>query len=70
MGRKKVTTTVYLEAEQDRLLKALSVRTGVPVAVYIRHGVDRVLGEHEDLLPSQLSLFDGAQLSLFPNDQD
>ena len=65
MGRRKVTTTVYLDSEQDRLLKALSYRTGVPVAVYIREGVDRVLAENAELLPGQLDLFHAAQLSLF-----
>ncbi len=65
MGRRKVTTTVYLEAEQDRLLKALSARTGVPVAVYIRDGVDAVLTENAALLPGQLPLFESKQLQLF-----
>jgi predicted DNA-binding protein len=65
MARRKVTTTVYLEAEQDRLLKALSERTGVTVAAYIREGVDRVLAAHQEHLPDQLRLFDPAQLDLF-----
>ncbi|MGF1510112.1 MAG: ribbon-helix-helix domain-containing protein [Myxococcota bacterium] len=65
MARRKVTTTVYLESEQDRLLKALSERTGVTVAAYIREGVDRVLEAHADHLPHQLRLFDASQLDLF-----
>ena len=65
MGRRKVTTTVYLEAEQDRLLKALSERTGITVAAYIRKGVDHVLAENSDIPPNQLRLFDPAQLDLF-----
>ncbi|MCK6545796.1 ribbon-helix-helix domain-containing protein [Myxococcota bacterium] len=57
MARRKVLTTVYLEPEQDALLKALSERTGVPVAAYIRQGIDLVLEAHEQVLPGQLSLF-------------
>jgi predicted DNA-binding protein len=65
VGRRKVATTVYLEAEQDRLLKLLAERTGVPAAAYIREGVDRVLRAHADQLPGQYGLFDPAQLELF-----
>jgi predicted DNA-binding protein len=70
VGRRKVTTTVYLEAEQDRLLKALSVRTGVPVAAYIRDGVDQVLAAHAELLPGQMNLFESKQLQLFADAED
>ncbi|MEM1025032.1 MAG: ribbon-helix-helix domain-containing protein [Myxococcota bacterium] len=66
MARRKVTTTVYLEAEQDRLLKALSEKTGIAVASYIRLGVDLVLDRHAELLPGQMGLFDASQLDLFP----
>lgn len=65
MGRKKITTTVYLEPHQTVLLKALSERTHVPVAQYIRDGIDRILAEHRHLLPGQLGLFDPQQLGLF-----
>lgn len=65
MARRKVATTVYLEAEQDRMLKALSDRTQVPVASYIREGVDLVLAAHAHELPEQLGLFDPSQLPLF-----
>lgn len=65
MGRRKVATTVYLEAEQDRLLKILSERTGVPAAAYIREGVDRVLEAYAEHLPGQYGLFEAAQLDLF-----
>ena len=65
MARRKVATTVYLEAEQDRQLEALADRTQVSVASYIREGVDLVLAAHADELPSQLGLFDPSQLTLF-----
>lgn len=58
MARRKITTTVYLEPAQDALLKALSDRTGIPVAAYIRRGIDLVLEVHRDVLPGQLSLFE------------
>lgn len=46
MSRQKVSTTVYLEPAQLVALKALSDRTRVPVAVYVRDGVDLVLAHH------------------------
>ena len=61
MGRRKVTTTVYIEPEQDELLKALSERTGVPVAAYIRRGIDLLLEQNRDILPGQLTLFESAR---------
>lgn len=61
LGRRKVTTTVYIEPEQDELLKALSARTGVPVAMYIRRGIDLVLDQNRDVLPGQLALFETAR---------
>ncbi|MEM6960818.1 MAG: ribbon-helix-helix domain-containing protein [Myxococcota bacterium] len=59
MARKKISTTVYIDPEQNERLKLLHERTKVPVAVYIREGIDLVLRLHEDQLPGQLSL-DGA----------
>lgn len=61
VGRRKVTTTVYIEPEQDELLKALSARTGVPVAMYIRQGIDLVLDQNRGVLPGQLALFEPAR---------
>jgi predicted DNA-binding protein len=54
--RKKVSTTVYLTEEQLRSLKSLSERTRVPIAEYIREGVDMVLERHDESLPGQLTL--------------
>ena len=45
MGRKKISTTVYLEADQDISLKALSKKTMIPVAKYIRIGIEKVIAE-------------------------
>ncbi|HUT79243.1 MAG TPA: ribbon-helix-helix domain-containing protein [Polyangia bacterium] len=58
MARKKITTTIYITADQERKLKELSGRTKVPVSVYIREGIDLVLGRYEHVLPGQLSLLD------------
>jgi predicted DNA-binding protein len=58
MARKKITTTIYITADQERKLKELSQRTKVPVSVYIREGIDLVLGRYEHVLPGQLSLLD------------
>lgn len=43
MARRKVSTTVYITREQDELLKRLSQHTKVPVAEFIRQGIDLVL---------------------------
>jgi predicted DNA-binding protein len=56
MARNKISTTVYITEEQDEKLKVLSRRTKVPVAVYIREGIDLVLSRHESQLPGQLPL--------------
>ena len=47
MGRKKVSTTIYLEADQLDRLRSLSERTRIPIATYIREGVDLVLAKRE-----------------------
>ena len=56
MARKKISTTVYITPEQNEQLKLLHERTKVPVAVYIREGIDLVLQQHEKELPGQLTL--------------
>ncbi|MCX7807439.1 MAG: ribbon-helix-helix domain-containing protein [Deltaproteobacteria bacterium] len=56
MPRKKVSTTVYITPEQAEQLRLLHERTKVPIAVYIREGIDMVLEKHRHELPGQLSL--------------
>jgi predicted DNA-binding protein len=56
MARKKVSTTVYIEPEQADQLKVLHERTKVPVAVYIREGIELVLAKYQHVLPGQLTL--------------
>lgn len=56
MARKKISTTVYITSEQNERLKVLHDRTKVPIAVYIREGIDLVLERHRDELPGQLTL--------------
>jgi predicted DNA-binding protein len=56
MARKKISTTIYITPEQNDRLKLLHDRTKVPVAVYIREGIDLVLERHSDELPGQLQL--------------
>ena len=56
MARKKISTTIYITPAQSERLKMLHQRTKVPVAVYIREGIDMVLKHYEHLLPGQLSL--------------
>jgi ribbon-helix-helix protein len=64
MSRKKISTTIYVTPEQNDQLKVLHARTKVPIAVYIREGIDMVLARHAHLLPGQLQLTpagDGAE---------
>ena len=53
MARKKITTTIYITPEQNELLKMLNGRTKVPIAEYIRQGIDMVLQKYKAQLPGQ-----------------
>lgn len=46
MSREKKSTTVYLERVQLAALERLHQRTRVPIAVYLREGVDLVLARY------------------------
>src|SRR5579872_552806 len=65
MSRKKISTTIYVTPEQSERLRLLHERTKVPVAVYIREGIDLVLRQYTHLLPGQLPL--GAELAVTPS---
>ena len=56
MSRKKISTTIYVTPEQSERLRLLHERTKVPVAVYIREGIDLVLHRYANMLPGQLPL--------------
>ena len=58
--RKKISTTVYITEEQNEKLKALNKKTKVPIAEYIRQGIDLVLEKEKAHLPGQLSLSIGS----------
>ena len=47
MARKKISTTVYVEPEQDSALKRLRDRTSIPMAVLIRDAIDAMLRRWE-----------------------
>jgi hypothetical protein len=49
---------VYITPEQDQQLKILHQKTKVPVAEYIRQGIDLVLEKYKENLPGQVGLFD------------
>ena len=55
MARKKISTTIYITPEQSDLLKQLHEKTKVPVAEYIRQGIDLVLEKQRHQLPGQLT---------------
>ena len=56
MGRKKVSTTVYITEDQHKRLKELHDYTKVPVAEYIRQGIELVLKKYMQNVPSQMPL--------------
>lgn len=56
MGRNKISTTVYITPEQNEKLKLLHRKTKVPVAEYIRQGIDLLLDQQKQHLPGQLTL--------------
>ena len=56
MARKKISTTIYITPEQNELLKLLNQKTKVPVAEYIRQGIDLVLERYKDQLRGQSRL--------------
>jgi len=58
MPRKKISTTIYITPEQNDLLKQLNLKTKVPVAEYIRQGIDLVLTKYKHQLPGQLTFDD------------
>jgi predicted DNA-binding protein len=58
VARKKLSTTIYITPEQNERLKILHERTKVPIAVYIREGIDLALAKYEHVLPGQANLLD------------
>ena len=58
MPRKKISTTIYITPEQSDALKLLNTKTKVPVAEYIRQGIDLVLHKYKHMLPGQLTFED------------
>jgi predicted DNA-binding protein len=58
LARRKISTTIYITPEQDERLKLLHQRTKVPVAEYIRQGIDLILEKNRGAMPGQLTLED------------
>ncbi len=56
MSRRKVSTTIYITEEQNEQLKRLNDQTKVPVAEYIRQGIDLILERHRPSLSQQRQL--------------
>ncbi len=66
MSRKKISTTIYITPEQADRLKLLHERTKVPIAVFIREGIDLMLKHYEPVLPGQMSLDSADRGSVVP----
>ena len=56
MSSKKLATTVYITEQQQAILKELNMRSKVPVAEFIRQGIDLVIHRYRELLPGQMDL--------------
>lgn len=37
---RSISTTVYMHEEQRKALRELSIKTGIPIAVMVRAGID------------------------------
>ena len=55
---KKVTTTVYITEEQNIKLKELHSKTKVPVAEYVREGINLVLERYKNEISGQMTFED------------
>jgi hypothetical protein len=64
---KKIATTVYITEKQQELLKQLNDRSKVPIAEFIRQGIDLVLLRYSEMLPGQMDLPLGSLRSEDPN---
>jgi len=53
---KKVTTTIYITEKQQNRLKELNTQSKIPIAEFIRQGIDLILEKHEQKLSGQMSL--------------
>lgn len=55
------STTVYITPAQHEALKAISDRTGAPMAVYIRQALDLIIAAQPAPVAAPLSLVGGGQ---------
>ena len=53
---KKVATTIYITEKQQNRLKELNERSKIPIAEFIRQGIDLILKKYEEQLSGQMSL--------------
>ena len=53
---KKLATTIYITVKQQERLKELNERSKIPIAEFIRQGIDLILSQYEKNLSGQLQL--------------
>lgn len=58
---KKLATTIYITESQQKLLKELNRRSRVPIAEYIREGIDLVLEKYREPLPERTEAFQSSE---------
>ncbi len=52
---KKLATTIYITEKQQNRLKELNDKLKIPIAEFIRQGIDLILKRYEEQLSGQMS---------------
>lgn len=52
---KKLATTIYITEKQQNRLKELNDKLKIPIAEFIRQGIDLILKRYEEKLSGQMS---------------
>ena len=55
---KKIVTTIYITSQQQKDLKELNLRTKIPIAEFIRQGIDLLLKKYKEDISGQLPLLE------------
>ena len=53
---RKLATTIYITVKQQERLKELNEHSKIPIAEFIRQGIDMILDRYEKSMPGQLPL--------------
>lgn len=53
---KKISTTIYITEKQQEQLKELNNKFKIPIAEFIRQGIDLILKKYKDQVSGQMQL--------------